>query len=67
MMYLRVILKVCEGCGGLWLRNQNYSGVYCTHCSNRLKDFPKPTARTRGRRPRHARAFAHQEVQNERC
>jgi hypothetical protein len=53
MMYLRVFLKVCEGCGSLWYRTQGCSGVYCAQCTRRLKDFPKPTAVRRGRRPRH--------------
>lgn len=42
MNYLRVDLKVCEGCGGLWLRTENTAGVYCRHCKTLLADFPEP-------------------------
>ncbi len=51
MMYLKVFLKVCEGCGCLWYRAQGNHNVYCAQCANRIKDFPKPTRKTRGRRP----------------
>jgi len=47
-MELRVHLKVCEGCGCLWLRLQTNGGVYCRICESRLRDFPSPE---RHRRP----------------
>ena len=47
-MYIKVHLKVCEGCGGLWLRTQDAVSVYCSSCANRFKDFPRRTKR-RGR------------------
>ena len=34
-------LKVCEGCGGLWVRPLVLRGVYCERCYGRLKAFPK--------------------------
>jgi hypothetical protein len=40
-MIERVQLKVCEGCGGLWLRPSVLRGVYCDRCYGRLKAFPK--------------------------
>jgi hypothetical protein len=40
MMYLRLELKVCEGCGALWLRSEQRTSVYCTTCSTRLSEFP---------------------------
>ena len=40
MMYLRMELKVCEGCGALWLRSGERAHVYCTSCSTRLMSFP---------------------------
>lgn len=55
MMYLKVSLKVCEACGCLWFRSQNNGDVYCSACAHRMKDFPKPTMRTRGRRSRKVR------------
>ncbi len=41
MEYLRRDLKVCEGCGGLWVRTSVAAGVYCRHCSPRMMDLPK--------------------------
>jgi hypothetical protein len=49
MFALRLELKVCEGCGGLWVRRQGRSNPYCVGCSERLTDFPK-----RSRRPKAA-------------
>jgi hypothetical protein len=40
MQDFRVELKVCEGCGGLWLRNK--SGAYCNSCVRWLSEFPAP-------------------------
>lgn len=40
MMHLRIELKVCEGCGALWLRSEQRNSVYCTTCSTRLSHFP---------------------------
>ncbi|MBS1800033.1 MAG: hypothetical protein JSS95_09435 [Acidobacteria bacterium] len=62
MNYFRLDLKVCEGCGTLWLRRQTAvglttEGVYCRQCIARLVDFPAPRGRhAGGRRPRLARA-----------
>lgn len=56
MKHLCVELKICEGCGGLWLRAQNGvrpHGVYCRNCALRLSDFPAPRGRSRaGRKPK---------------
>jgi hypothetical protein len=46
-MDLRVQLKVCEGCGCLWYRAQNHSGVYCLGCDAKLKQFPSAQSRRR--------------------
>src|ERR1700722_4116360 len=43
MNNLRVDLKVCEGCGALWLRTETTEGVYCRRCAARLSQFPAPT------------------------
>lgn len=53
MLYLRVHLKVCEGCGSLWFRSNDVE-VYCGACTDKLRDFPSPRTRTRpgGRRKR---------------
>ncbi len=52
-MELCVQLKICEGCGCLWYRNQIHGSVYCSRCETKLKDFP--TAESRKRRGRPAR------------
>ena len=47
MNYLHMELKVCEGCGALWLRAGVLSmGVYCRRCAAELAQFPA----ARGRR-----------------
>lgn len=50
-MELRVQLKICEGCGCLWYRDQNQGSVYCRGCEEKLKDFPTPESRKRRGRP----------------
>jgi hypothetical protein len=45
---LHMDLKVCEGCGALWLRAASVDGVYCRPCRVRLAEFPA----ARGLRPR---------------
>ena len=57
---LRMDLKVCEGCGALWLRAGIAAGVYCRVCSRRLAEYPAPKGRriARPRRPRHVAAAA---------
>jgi hypothetical protein len=56
MKHFCVDLKVCEGCGGLWLRAQNGNmqhGVYCRSCALLLSEFPAPRQRSRaGRKPK---------------
>jgi Zn-finger nucleic acid-binding protein len=39
---MRVELKYCERCGGLWLRPQGTEGVYCGGCEERLETMPDP-------------------------
>lgn len=47
MKELRVELKVCEGCGGLWLRAREHEGwgAYCNSCVRWLSEFPAPKRR----------------------
>jgi hypothetical protein len=54
MKDLRLELKVCEGCGALWLRNGVGDGVYCSRCSFRLSSFPPAKGKHAGGRPRRA-------------
>lgn len=51
MRYLRVEVKICEGCGALWLRNVVSDGVYCSECVVRLAAFPLATGKRPGGRP----------------
>ncbi len=39
---IRVELKYCERCGGLWLRPQGANGVYCAGCCAYLEAMPDP-------------------------
>jgi hypothetical protein len=48
MNYLRMDLKVCEGCGALWLRMCAMKGVYCRSCAAKLAEFPPPRVRRNG-------------------
>ena len=41
MQYLSRELKVCEGCGGLWVRTGAEAGIYCHHCRPRIADLPQ--------------------------
>ncbi len=47
--YLRRELKVCEGCGGLWVRTGAEAGVYCRTCSALVADLPGRRRRSPGR------------------
>ena len=51
-MDLFLHLKICEGCGCLWLRSNLESGVYCAACFDRLKQFPAVHGRKGRGRPR---------------
>lgn len=42
---LQIDLKVCEGCGALWLRRTLSGEVYCRGCKQKLADFPAPRGR----------------------
>jgi len=41
MEYLRVQLKVCEGCGKLWFRTTSVDGVYGSCCAGKLAQHAK--------------------------
>jgi hypothetical protein len=40
MTFESMQLKVCEGCGSLWVRSSAVSVVYCRSCIVKLADFP---------------------------
>lgn len=42
---LRVELKYCEHCGGLWVREAG-AGVYCASCEPKVADLPVPKKRS---------------------
>ena len=50
MEYLRVQLKVCEGCGGLWFRTQSAEDVYGRCCAGKLAQHAKAKPAQRGGR-----------------
>lgn len=49
MLQVSLELKVCEGCGGLWVRPQGEQQPYCHRCQVRLAPFPRRSARKRMR------------------
>jgi hypothetical protein len=54
MNYLRLNLKVCEGCGTLWVRRVSIDGVYCVSCTRQLSHFPTARGKHAGGRPSHS-------------
>ena len=58
MNHLRLELKVCEGCGTLWVRADRASGVYCATCVRRLAEFPTVRSRRLRARTRVSRALS---------
>ena len=38
---VRVELKYCEHCGGLWVRERG-AGVYCAKCEPKVAELPAP-------------------------
>jgi hypothetical protein len=41
-MEVRMELKYCERCGGLWLRECGAGVVYCDHCLLEVAQLPPP-------------------------
>jgi hypothetical protein len=39
---VRLELKYCEHCGGLWLRECGAGVVYCVNCLPRIAELPAP-------------------------
>ncbi len=39
---VRVELKYCEHCGGLWVRQRGAGVVYCDNCQPKVADLPVP-------------------------
>jgi hypothetical protein len=59
MNALHVDLKVCEGCGALWLRAGALDGVYCRACRAMLGQFPAARGRRAPLGPRRRRMGLH--------
>jgi hypothetical protein len=49
MPYVSLNLKVCEGCGVLWLRRSEDRQPYCLSCKEMLRNFPAKKARPAAR------------------
>jgi ribosomal protein L37AE/L43A len=43
---IRMELKYCERCGGLWLRECGAGVVYCSKCEAEVADLPIPKKKT---------------------
>jgi Zn-finger nucleic acid-binding protein len=48
-------LKICERCGGLWLRPSVSRWIYCGGCKKKISELPKPSMES-GQKRRRARA-----------
>jgi hypothetical protein len=44
--HVRMELKYCEHCGGLWVR-EGGSGVYCEKCQAKVADLPATKKKSR--------------------
>jgi len=42
---VRLELKYCEHCGGLWVRERGAGVVYCEQCQPKVADLPIPKKR----------------------
>jgi uncharacterized Zn finger protein (UPF0148 family) len=66
--WIRLDLKYCERCGGLFLRSEGTSGVYCGSCSAHFAQRPAPgetsPLKRRRRRTRKASAVQREETEN---
>ncbi len=40
MEIIRLELKYCERCGGLWMRTQGTGDIYCPACAEQMSDLP---------------------------
>lgn len=45
-------LKICEGCGSLWVRCAALMNVYCGPCAGKFAQFPRANAERRSGRKR---------------
>jgi len=41
-------LKICERCGGLWLRPAGTAWAYCRGCKLKIDDLPDVRKKSRG-------------------
>ena len=44
--HIRMELKYCEHCGGLWVR-EGGAGVYCEKCQGKVAELPAPKKKSR--------------------
>ena len=47
----KVELKVCERCGGLWLRPEKSRWIYCGPCKTKVDELPAPQLKPSGKKP----------------
>ena len=52
MHFVAMELKICEGCGALWVRRAAVTDVYCSHCTKKFAQFPLAGAERRAGRKR---------------
>jgi hypothetical protein len=44
---VRLELKYCERCGGLWMRTSGTEDIYCPACADQMLDLPAARGRRR--------------------
>jgi Zn-finger nucleic acid-binding protein len=63
---VRLELKYCERCGGLWLRPAGGGQTYCVGCARQMAELPAPSEERNSTRlqqgPRWARKVADHDV-----
>lgn len=57
--FLRVELKFCECCGGLWLRDETANGVYCHHCAPQMLEVARGRKRGPKKRPQFEKVYGY--------
>ena len=51
---VKIEIKYCERCGGLFYRRADQPYVYCVHCEPEMRQVAMPKKRARREGPNHA-------------
>ncbi len=56
--YVKVEVKYCELCAGLWLRYEGSKEVYCAYCAPAMREMARGKKKQVGKHPRFATILA---------